>query len=359
MATVYLAQDTERHTDVAVKVLSPDLAPLLGAERFAREIRITSGLQHPNILPILDSGQADGHPYYVMPFVDGESLAQRLRRETQLPIDEALNVTCQVAEALAAAAAVEFARSLYEALADGMPVDACVAEARKAISLSASNTVEWGTPVLHMRSPDGALFQIDGLRTSVARASGMYKVPAPPATTPLQATAQPTPTPAPASAAPSPPSPAPAPPISAPVAAPSGGFPTRLRWIAAGAAVILLGALLVWFLRRPGPATWASTHAKVKDVSVEPVSEGLWKLILAVDYRPATVRGEATVACTLRQGDPEQRDVEVSVVLSPDFSGGEYDEDFRIRDPWPAAQYPVACAVDGESVFEGDIDWQP
>jgi tetratricopeptide (TPR) repeat protein len=88
---------------VAVKVLSQDLAPLLGAERFAREIRITSRLQHPNILAVLDSGQADGHPYYVMPFVDGESLAQRLRRESQLPIDQALDLTAQIADALVTA----------------------------------------------------------------------------------------------------------------------------------------------------------------------------------------------------------------------------------------------------------------
>jgi hypothetical protein len=72
-------------------------------------------------------------------------------------------------------AAVEFARSLYEALADSMPVDAAVAEARKAVSLSLNNTVEWGTPVLFMRSPDGALFRIDGMTTSVARASGTYQ----------------------------------------------------------------------------------------------------------------------------------------------------------------------------------------
>jgi serine/threonine protein kinase/tetratricopeptide (TPR) repeat protein len=103
MATVYLARDLAEGTDVAVKVLSPDLAPLLGAERFAREIRITSTLCHPNILPVLDSGAADGHPYYVMPFVDGESLAQRLRREGQLPIEDALDLACQVAEALGAA----------------------------------------------------------------------------------------------------------------------------------------------------------------------------------------------------------------------------------------------------------------
>jgi eukaryotic-like serine/threonine-protein kinase len=83
MATVYLAHDLQQDTDVAVKMLSPDLAPMLGAERFAREIRITSHLHHAGILPVLDSSQSDGVPYYVMPFVDGESLAQRLHRSSR------------------------------------------------------------------------------------------------------------------------------------------------------------------------------------------------------------------------------------------------------------------------------------
>jgi serine/threonine-protein kinase len=108
MATVYLAQDLEQDAEVAVKILSPELAPLVGAERFAREIRITGSLQHPAILPVLDSGASDGHPFYVMPFVNGETLAQRLRRDAQLPIEDALDITCQVAEALAAAHAHGF-----------------------------------------------------------------------------------------------------------------------------------------------------------------------------------------------------------------------------------------------------------
>jgi tRNA A-37 threonylcarbamoyl transferase component Bud32/tetratricopeptide (TPR) repeat protein len=103
MATVYLARDQLLGTDVAVKMLSPDLGPQLGAERFTREIRITASLQHPGILPVLDSGEAEGRPFYVMPFVVGESLAERVRREGQLPIPEALELTCQVADALAVA----------------------------------------------------------------------------------------------------------------------------------------------------------------------------------------------------------------------------------------------------------------
>ncbi|MGI9039657.1 MAG: protein kinase domain-containing protein [Gemmatimonadales bacterium] len=108
MATVYLARDIQHGSLVAVKVLRPDLVPVLGAARFAREIRITSCLRHPNILPVLDSGEADGIPFYVTPYIDGDSLAQRLRREGQLPIDDALDIACQVADALAAAHAEGF-----------------------------------------------------------------------------------------------------------------------------------------------------------------------------------------------------------------------------------------------------------
>jgi tetratricopeptide (TPR) repeat protein len=108
MATVYLARDLQNDTLIAVKVLRPDLVPLLGAERFAREIRITASLKHPNILPVLDYGEAEGVPFYVTPYVDGESLAQRLAREEQLSIDEALDIACQIAHALEAAHAQGF-----------------------------------------------------------------------------------------------------------------------------------------------------------------------------------------------------------------------------------------------------------
>jgi tetratricopeptide (TPR) repeat protein len=101
MATVYLARDRRHDSLVAIKILHPELAPLFAGERFAREIRITAGLQHPNVLPVLDSGQADGLPFYTMPFVDGESLAAHLEREHQLPIDEALRIATEIADALA------------------------------------------------------------------------------------------------------------------------------------------------------------------------------------------------------------------------------------------------------------------
>jgi len=100
MATVYLAHDLRHERDVAIKVLHPDLGAALGAERFLSEIRTTARLQHPHILPLLDSGNADGLLYYVMPVVSGETLRARLEREHQLPIDDARRIACEVADAL-------------------------------------------------------------------------------------------------------------------------------------------------------------------------------------------------------------------------------------------------------------------
>ena len=100
MATVYLAHDLKHDRKVALKVLKPELAAVLGAERFVIEIRTTAALQHPHILPLFDSGTADGFLYYVMPFIDGETLRAKLDRETQLGIDEALKLTIAVADAL-------------------------------------------------------------------------------------------------------------------------------------------------------------------------------------------------------------------------------------------------------------------
>jgi serine/threonine-protein kinase len=100
MATVHLAHDLRHGRDVAVKVLHPDLAAALGAERFLAEIRTTARLQHPHILPLLDSGEAAGILYYVMPVVTGESLRQRLTRERQLPVDDAVRIAREVAGAL-------------------------------------------------------------------------------------------------------------------------------------------------------------------------------------------------------------------------------------------------------------------
>jgi len=100
MATVYLAQDLKHDRKVALKVLKPELAAVIGAERFVVEIKTTAALQHPHILPLFDSGTADGFLYYVMPFIDGETLRSKLDRETQLGIDEAVKITVAVADAL-------------------------------------------------------------------------------------------------------------------------------------------------------------------------------------------------------------------------------------------------------------------
>jgi TolB-like protein/tRNA A-37 threonylcarbamoyl transferase component Bud32/Flp pilus assembly protein TadD len=100
MATVYLAQDLKHDRKVAVKVLKPELAAVLGAERFLSEIKTTANLQHPHILPLFDSGEADGFLFYVMPYVAGESLRTRLDREKQLSVDEAVGITRSVANAL-------------------------------------------------------------------------------------------------------------------------------------------------------------------------------------------------------------------------------------------------------------------
>jgi tetratricopeptide (TPR) repeat protein len=100
MATVYLAHDLKHRRSVAIKVLAPELAAALGRERFLREIETAARLSHPHILPLHDSGEADGFLYYVMPYVEGESLRDRLNREKQLAIGDAIAITCQVANAL-------------------------------------------------------------------------------------------------------------------------------------------------------------------------------------------------------------------------------------------------------------------
>jgi serine/threonine-protein kinase len=100
MATVYLAQDLKHDRKVAIKVLKPELAAVLGADRFVQEIKTTAALQHPHILPLFDSGTADGFLYYVMPYIEGETLRTKLDREHQLGIAEAVRITIEVAGAL-------------------------------------------------------------------------------------------------------------------------------------------------------------------------------------------------------------------------------------------------------------------
>ena len=100
MATVYLAHDVRHDRPVALKVLRPELSAILGAERFLAEIKTTANLQHPHILSLFDSGEADGLVFYVMPFVEGESLRDRLTREKQLPVEDAVRIASEVADAL-------------------------------------------------------------------------------------------------------------------------------------------------------------------------------------------------------------------------------------------------------------------
>jgi len=100
MATVYLAEDLKHRRKVAIKVLRPELAAVLGVERFLQEIELTANLQHPHILTLYDSGQVEQQLFYVMPYIEGESLADRLARERQLSVEESVRITCEVADAL-------------------------------------------------------------------------------------------------------------------------------------------------------------------------------------------------------------------------------------------------------------------
>ncbi|HET6796794.1 MAG TPA: protein kinase [Gemmatimonadales bacterium] len=100
MATVYLAQDSRHDRPVAIKVLRPELSASIGSDRFLREIKVAAHLQHPHVLGLYDSGEADSFLYYVMPFVQGESLRARMNRETQLSLPDTIQLTCEVADAL-------------------------------------------------------------------------------------------------------------------------------------------------------------------------------------------------------------------------------------------------------------------
>ncbi len=100
MATVYLAHDLKHDRKVAIKVLRPELAAVIGAERFLAEIKTTANLQHPHILALHDSGEVDGTVFYVMPFVEGESLRDRLNREKQLPVADAVRISTELSGSL-------------------------------------------------------------------------------------------------------------------------------------------------------------------------------------------------------------------------------------------------------------------
>jgi eukaryotic-like serine/threonine-protein kinase len=162
MATVYAAADVKHARKVALKVLRPDLSAMLGAERFFAEIETTAKLQHPHILPLHDSGSADGLLYYVMPFVDGESLRQRLDREGQLPVEEATRIAVVLAGALAHAhRRGVIHRDLKPAnilLQDGEPVMADFGIALAVDAAGGSRLTETGLSVgtPHYMSPEQA-----------------------------------------------------------------------------------------------------------------------------------------------------------------------------------------------------------
>jgi serine/threonine-protein kinase len=171
MASVYLARDVRHDRKVAVKVLRPELAAVLGAERFVQEIKTTANLQHPQILPLFDSGEAVGFLYYVMPFIDGETLRDKLDRETQLGIEEAVKITREVADALDYAHRNDLIHRDIKPenilLQDGRPM---VADFGIALAVSAAaggrmteTGLSLGTP--HYMSPEQATAEKGSVRT--------------------------------------------------------------------------------------------------------------------------------------------------------------------------------------------------
>jgi serine/threonine-protein kinase len=184
MATVYLAKDLRHNRQVALKVLKPELAAVVGAERFLAEIETTANLQHPHILPLFDSGEADGFLFYVMPYVEGETLRDRLDREKQLPVDEAVRIAIAVGNALAYAHRREIIhRDIKPAnilLQDGEPV---VADFGIALAVNAAGGARMtetglsiGTP--HYMSPEQASGDrvIDGRSDVYALAAMLYEM---------------------------------------------------------------------------------------------------------------------------------------------------------------------------------------
>ena len=169
MAKVFLAHDLKYERAVAVKVLRPDVAADVGAARFLREIQIAARLHHPHILPLYDSDQADGLLYYVMPYIEGESLRQRLLRERQLPVPESLQIAREVADALSYAHScnvvhrdIKPANILLDA-GHALVADFGVARAVGGAQTSSGHVI--GTPAY--MSPE----QVDGSETSMAAAT--------------------------------------------------------------------------------------------------------------------------------------------------------------------------------------------
>ncbi|MFN8582259.1 MAG: serine/threonine-protein kinase [Gemmatimonadaceae bacterium] len=182
-ATVYSALDRRHGSRVAIKVLRPELAPALGAMRFTREVQITAQLQHPHILPLLDSGEANGVPYYVMPFVEGESLGSRLSREGPLPIDDAVRLVREVADGLAYAHAQGFIHRDIKPdnilLSQGHAVIADFGVARAVDVTGAERLTDSGLAlgtVMYMSPEQASGERVDGRSDIYALACVLYEV---------------------------------------------------------------------------------------------------------------------------------------------------------------------------------------
>jgi serine/threonine protein kinase/tetratricopeptide (TPR) repeat protein len=183
MATVYLARDDRHERAVAIKVLRPELAVSIGADRFLREIKVAAQLQHPNILPLYDSGEAAGFLYYVMPFVEGESLRALMDREQQLSLPDSIQLTCEIADALYYAHTNRVIHRDIKPenilLRDGRPLVADFGIAR-AVSAAGEKLTETGMAVgtPHYMSPEQALAgeRVDGRTDQYSLACMLYEM---------------------------------------------------------------------------------------------------------------------------------------------------------------------------------------
>jgi serine/threonine-protein kinase len=183
MATVFLAQDLKHRRKVAIKVLHPELAAAIGPERFLREIEIAAQLQHPHILPLYDSGEAAGYLYYVMPFVEGESLRDRLTREKQLPQEDVIRITSEVASALGYAHSRDIIHRDIKPenimLSGGTAVVADFGIARAASAVEQQQLTQTGTVIgtpLYMSPEQGTGSDIDGRADQYSLACVVYEM---------------------------------------------------------------------------------------------------------------------------------------------------------------------------------------
>jgi eukaryotic-like serine/threonine-protein kinase len=183
MATVFLAQDLKHRRRVAIKVLHADIAAAIGPDRFLREIEIAAQLQHPHILPLYDSGEAAGYLYYVMPFVEGESLRDRLDREKQLPQEDVLKITNEVASALGYAHSHDIVHRDIKPenimLSGGSAVVADFGIARAASAVDQQQLTQTGTVIgtpLYMSPEQGTGSDIDGRSDQYSLACVVYEM---------------------------------------------------------------------------------------------------------------------------------------------------------------------------------------